>query len=78
MWSDATSSKKLATENMGLRRSHQQLVLHVVSIMAIDLLRQKDAWKQRWQDASQLMESLRRKYPEDHMKVAAALGRANV
>ena len=61
-------AEKLSTENTGLRRSHQQLALHVVSIMSIDLLRQKDAWKQRWQDASQLMESLRRKYPEDHMK----------
>ena len=42
------AAEKLATENSRLRRIHQQLGQHVVAIMSIDLLRQRELWKQRW------------------------------
>ena len=45
------AAEKLATENSRLRRIHQQLGQHVVAIMSIDLLRQRELWKQRWQGA---------------------------
>lgn len=43
------AAEKLSTENNALRRIHSQLALLVVGIMSVDLLKQKDLWKQRWQ-----------------------------
>jgi len=62
-----SAAEKLSSENLRLRSAHQKLGKHVVSLMNIDLLRQKDAWKKKWQEAVQLMDELKAKYPEEHM-----------
>jgi hypothetical protein len=62
------AAEKLSTENASLRRSHAGLAAHVAGIMSIDLLRQKDTWKQRWGECLGLMDGLKRRYPEEHMR----------
>jgi dynein heavy chain 2 len=61
------AAEKLALENNALRRTHSQLAVLVVNIMSVDLLKQKDLWKQRWQECLAIMDAVRRKFPEEHM-----------
>jgi dynein heavy chain 2 len=62
------AAEKLNTENTSLRRSHEAVAHLVAGIMEIDLLRSKDAWKSRWTEAASIMENMRRRYPEEHMR----------
>ena len=63
-----SAAEKLAAENGALRRSHAQLVGQVRGLMAVDLLRQKESWKAKWAECSAVMDGLRRRYPEEHMR----------
>lgn len=60
-------AETLAGENRKLRKMHLRLAEDVVSLMNIDLLRQRDAWKSRWTGMRDVMTQLERVYPAERM-----------
>ena len=54
-------------ENAELRRAHDKLSSHVVSLLQIDLLRQRELWKAQWGEIMQTLNGLKAKYPAERM-----------
>lgn len=58
------AAEKLSSENRWLRKVHESLCAHTVSIMNIDLLRQTENWKAKWRVIKEKMATVRNKYNE--------------
>ena len=59
---------KLAHEACQLRHIHGTLGTCVVSLMDIDMLKHRSAWKQRWQNMQSQISALSDRYPLDRMR----------
>ncbi|KAG5188874.1 hypothetical protein JKP88DRAFT_287142 [Tribonema minus] len=57
----------LSLENRRLRKVHDELCKRVCQLMSVDLLRQRDLWRSKWQAAEELVTGLRSKYPPERM-----------
>ena len=61
------AADRLASENRKLRKVHMRMSEEVVSLINIDLLRQRERWKGAWVGARDMLTSLANKYPAEHV-----------
>jgi dynein heavy chain 2 len=61
------AAEKLTRENRLLLKVHKQLGEQLVSLMMVDMLRQRDQWKAQWQEVGQLMTGIKSKYRSEQM-----------
>ena len=51
-----------------MRKIHQRLANEVVGLMNVDLLRQRDVWKQKWGAMQDIKRELSRSYTDERMQ----------
>ena len=61
------ASEKLTRENRLLLKVHKQLGEQLVTLMMVDMLRQRDQWKSQWQEVGQQMSGIKSKYRPEQM-----------
>ena len=61
------AADRASSENRRLRKVHQRLASEVVSLMNVDLLRQRDVWKQKWSAMQDIKRDLSRTYTDERM-----------
>ena len=61
------AAEKLTRENRLLVKVHRQLGEQLVSLMMVDMLRQREQWKAQWQEVGQLVTGIKARYAADRM-----------
>lgn len=61
------AADRLGGEIRRLRRAHSNLATEVSALMQLDLLRNRDTWKSKWQGAKDVVGSLSGRFPQERM-----------
>lgn len=62
------AANELEKENRRLKQQHFSVIHQIKSIVNIDILKQKDLWKSKWQEMSHQVQQVKRVYNEKYMR----------